>query len=227
MDVDGTLQSGSSRCHILTVKCAVKFIGLLIICSWLSYIYISEVSGRYGNIMKVHTSGASCLTAGRNNVSNCGIPASEKIAKNDLENMNKYKKLIKDVGKKLHIDPAVIAGVISRETRAGATLNDGWGEKDNTFGLMQIYKENHTSEEAWNSKEHIFQGTQILVDMIEAIQKKFPMWTKEEQLKGGIAAFNVGPSRIMNSFAVDVSTSNNDYASDVVARAKYFKSHGY
>nr|XP_033803676.1 lysozyme g-like [Geotrypetes seraphini] len=140
--------------------------------------------------------------------------------------MNKYKTSIKEVGKKLHIDPAVIAGVISRESRAGTALNDGWGNKNNNFGLMQIYKENHTSDESWNSEEHIFQGTQILVDMIEAIQTKFPMWTKEEQLKGGIAAFNIGPSRIMN-LDVDVSTKNSDYSNDVVARAKYFKNHGY
>ncbi|XP_029460638.1 lysozyme g-like isoform X2 [Rhinatrema bivittatum] len=208
-------------------RSAVKmFIGLLILC-FATIIHVSEELGLYGDIMKVSTTGASCVTAKQNKLDHCGINASEKLAKADLERINKYKKQIKEVARKLLINAAVIAGVISRESRAGAVLDKGWGENDNTFGLMQIYKEGHTSTEAWNSTDHIYQGTQILVDMIEEIQKRFPLWTKEEQLKGGIAAFNAGPLHIKSYSEIDKNTSHHDYANDVVARAKFFKTHGY
>ncbi|XP_029460639.1 lysozyme g-like isoform X3 [Rhinatrema bivittatum] len=119
-------------------RSAVKmFIGLLILC-FATIIHVSEELGLYGDIMKVSTTGASCVTAKQNKLDHCGINASEKLAKADLERINKYKKQIKEVARKLLINAAVIAGVISRESRAGAVLDKGWGENDNTFGLMQV-----------------------------------------------------------------------------------------
>lgn len=67
-----------------------------------------------------------------------GVPASKKIAEKDLKAMDKYKTLIKKVGEKLCIEPAVIAGIISRESHAGKVLKDGWGDNGNGFGLMQV-----------------------------------------------------------------------------------------
>jgi len=52
--------------------------------------------------------------------------------------MEKYKSIITKVGKAKKMDPAVIAGIISRESRAGAALKDGWGDRGNGFGLMQV-----------------------------------------------------------------------------------------
>lgn len=53
--------------------------------------------------------------------------------------MNRYKTLIKKVGKKLCIEPALIAGIISRESHAGKILKNGWGDNGNGFGLMQVF----------------------------------------------------------------------------------------
>lgn len=66
------------------------------------------------------------------------MDASHKLAEHDLVRMNKYKKLITRVGQKHGLDPAIIAGIISRESRAGAVLDDGWGDHGNGFGLMQV-----------------------------------------------------------------------------------------
>lgn len=52
--------------------------------------------------------------------------------------MEKYKSIIIKVGKAKKIEPAVIAAIISRESRAGAALKDGWGDRGNGFGLMQV-----------------------------------------------------------------------------------------
>lgn len=40
----------------------------------------------------------------------------------------------------------------------------------------------------WNSEAHLTQGTNILIMMIKTIQKKFPRWTKDQQLKGKVQA---------------------------------------
>jgi len=68
-----------------------------------------------------------------------GVRASRTIAERDLGSMNKYKVLIKRVGEALCIEPAVIAGIISRESHAGKILKNGWGDRGNGFGLMQVF----------------------------------------------------------------------------------------
>lgn len=51
---------------------------------------------------------------------------------------------------------------------------------------LQVDKRYHNIVGSWDSKEHLAQGTEILGDMITTIQKKFPTWTKEQQLKGRV-----------------------------------------
>ncbi|XP_008933319.1 PREDICTED: lysozyme g-like [Merops nubicus] len=181
----------------------------------------------YGSVSRINTPGASCKTAKPEGLSYCGVRASEKIAERDLRAMNQYKAIIKKVGEKLCVEPALIAGIISRESHAGAALKKGWGDNGNGFGLMQVDKRSHKPVGQWNSEAHINQGTNILISMIKTIQKKFPRWTKDQQLKGGISAYNAGPGNVRSYDRMDVGTTHNDYSDDVVARAKYFKAHGY
>uniref|UniRef100_A0A8C8VKH3 Lysozyme g n=1 Tax=Pelusios castaneus TaxID=367368 RepID=A0A8C8VKH3_9SAUR len=184
-------------------------------------------TGCYGNINNVDTTGASCKTARQEGLRYCGVAASQKIAEKDLKNMNRYKGIIKSAGRKMCVDPAVIAGIISRESHAGTALKNGWGDNGNAFGLMQVDKRYHRPVGRWNSEEHLVQGTGILVNMIKGIQKKFPRWTKDQQLKGGICAYNAGIQTVQTYDKMDIGTANNDYANDVVARAKFFKRNGY
>lgn len=69
-----------------------------------------------------------------------GVEASKKMAENDLARMEKYKSLIIKVGKAKQMEPAVIAGIISRETRANPALlsKEGFEPEGNGFGLMQV-----------------------------------------------------------------------------------------
>ncbi|XP_009322116.1 PREDICTED: lysozyme g-like [Pygoscelis adeliae] len=181
----------------------------------------------YGSVNRIKTSGASCQTAKPEGLRYCGVRASEKIAEGDLRAMNQYKALIKRVGEKLCIEPALIAGIISRESHAGKILKNGWGDNGNGFGLMQVDKNSHKPVGKWNSEIHINQGTNILVNMIKTIQRKFPRWTKDQQLKGGISAYNAGPNNVRSYDRMDIGTTHNDYSNDVVARAQYYKRHGY
>ncbi|XP_009556220.2 lysozyme g [Cuculus canorus] len=181
----------------------------------------------YGSVSRINTPGASCKTARAERLSYCEVRASEKIAERDLEAMNQYKTLIKKVGEKLCIEPALIAGIISRESHAGKVLKNGWGDNGNGFGLMQVDRNSHTPRGQWNSEAHLTQGTTILIEMINRIQKKFPTWTKDQQLKGGISAYNAGDKNVRSYDRMDIGTTNDDYSNDVVARAQYYKKHGF
>ncbi|XP_074913352.1 lysozyme g-like isoform X1 [Buteo buteo] len=181
----------------------------------------------YGSVNRIRTPGASRKTAKPEGLPYSGVRASEKIAERDLRAMDQYKTLIKKVGEKLCIEPALIAGIISRESHAGKALKNGWGDNGNGFGLMQVDKNSHRPVGQWNSEAHLTQGTNILIMMIKTIQKKFPRWTKDQQLKGGISAYNAGPRNVQSYDRMDIGTTHDDYSNDVVARAQYYKKHGY
>ncbi|XP_015706079.1 lysozyme g isoform X2 [Coturnix japonica] len=181
----------------------------------------------YGSVSRINTPGASCKTAKPEGLNYCGVQASKKIAERDLGSMNRYKALIKRAGEALCIEPALIAGIISRESHAGKVLKNGWGDNGNGFGLMQVDKRYHKIEGTWNGETHIRQGTRILIDMIKKIQRKFPRWTRDQQLKGGISAYNAGTGNVRSYDRMDIGTTHDDYSNDVVARAQYFKQNGY
>ena len=65
--------------------------------------------------------------------------------------------------------------------------------------------------------------------MIQAVGKKFKQnnWSKEMVLKGGISAYNAGVGNVRTYERMDVGTTNDDYANDVVARAQWFKKNGF
>ncbi|XP_071991870.1 lysozyme g-like [Engystomops pustulosus] len=184
-------------------------------------------SGIYGDIGKIPTTGASLRTAKQDRLSSSGVKASIKLAETDLGRMNRYKSIIQAVAVKKKVDAALLCGVISRETRAGNTLKNGWGDNHNGFGLMQVDQRYHKPRGAYNSEEHITQGTEILISMYNSMVKKFPSSSKEMWLKGAIAAYNAGPGNVKTLKDVDKYTTGKDYANDVVARAQYCRSKGY
>uniref|UniRef100_A0A6Q2ZK70 Lysozyme g n=1 Tax=Esox lucius TaxID=8010 RepID=A0A6Q2ZK70_ESOLU len=161
-----------------------------------------------GDITKIDTSGASERTARQDKLAVQGVDASHNLARIDSMRMKQYKDLI-------------------TRSRAGAALDRGWGDKGNGFGLMQVDKRFHKIVGAWDSEEHVSQGTGILIEFIHRIQAKFPSWPKEHQLKGGISAYNAGDKNVRTYEHMDVGTTGDDYSNDVVARAQWFKSQGY
>ncbi|XP_059925833.1 LOW QUALITY PROTEIN: lysozyme g-like [Gadus macrocephalus] len=158
-----------------------------------------------------------------------GVQASEKMARDDLERMKSYKTIIGKVARRYNdIEPALIAAIISRESQAGKSISatNGWGDNGNGFGLMQVDKRHHILRGAWNSETHLDQATKILVDIIEEVQRDFPGWSREKQLKGAIAYYNKGPL-VLGYDNVDDITTGEDYSSDVVARAQFYKRTGF
>ncbi|KAG7487038.1 g-type lysozyme [Solea senegalensis] len=191
----------------------------------------------YGSIVDITASGASWQTAQQDKLGCQGVDASRTMAKTDSERMRKYKTKIENVGRKYGIESALIAGIISRESRAGNVLHNGWGDWNpsrgayNAWGLMQVDVNpnggGHTARGEWDSEEHLCQGAEILVYFIGRIRNKFSGWSREQQLKGAIAAYNMGDGNVHSYDKVDEKTTGKDYSNDVVARAQWYKDNGY
>ncbi|XP_072269412.1 lysozyme g-like [Pyxicephalus adspersus] len=186
------------------------------------------MSSSYGNLNEIPTTGASLETGRQDGQNISGITASETLAENDLQRVNLYKSKIKSVSKGTGVDAAIIAAIMSRESRAGNALDShNWGDHGNAFGLMQIDKRWHSPRGAWNSEEHILQATEILCSMYSSIRQKFPSWSASQVMKGAIAAYNMGPGNIHSFDSIDSCTTGKDYSNDVVARAKFYKRYGF
>ncbi|KAK1806930.1 hypothetical protein P4O66_005414 [Electrophorus voltai] len=176
------------------------------------------------NIKNIPTTGAGETTSKQLwNSQLMGKPASHALAEDDAGRMKHYRRAILRAAQKTQIDPAVIAAIISRETRGGSYLQpDGWNSQGAAFGIMQVHRMN-SPRGGKDSEEHITQACSLLADFIEDMN---PSWSPEQRYKGGIAAYNCGPAKV-TSTDVDRNTEDGDYANDVVARAQWYKLHGY
>ncbi|XP_024913973.1 lysozyme g isoform X1 [Cynoglossus semilaevis] len=197
----------------------------------------SSSSNSFGNINRIPTSGASWKTAQQDKLDYKGAKASQTLAETDSDRMKKYRDKIIRVANETGIQPCLIAAIISRESRAGKALKNGWGDWSpkrqawNAWGLMQVDVNpeggGHTPRGAWDSEEHILQGKEILISFIGKIRKKFPKWSKEHQLKGAIAAYNQGDGKVHSFENVDENTTGKDYSNDVISRALWYQRNGY
>jgi len=183
--------------------------------------------GCYGDIMDVDTTGASAATASQDNLPG-GVSSSYAMAANDAQNMLQWKSMIEQVASELCADAAYIAGIISRETRAGAAIGpSGYGGDGHGYGLMQVDDRYHTIEGGPYSIDNIRQGTQILIDMINCVKSNHRTWTQDQDLKGGLSAYNAGCGNVQSYEGMDVGTTGNDYGNDVTARSQWYKQNGY
>ncbi|XP_040192289.1 lysozyme g-like [Rana temporaria] len=185
------------------------------------------MSSTRGDPNHIPCTGASPETGRQDGQNISGIIASEKLAETDLKRVNSYKEKIMSVSRKTGVDAAIIAAIMSRESRAGNALDaNKWGDHGNAFGLMQIDKRWHCPRGAWDSEEHILQATEILTSMFDAIKQKFPSWSTNQVMKGAISAYNAGPGNVNSFDAIDSRTTGKDYSNDCVARAKFYKRNG-
>ncbi|XP_071106092.1 glycine, glutamate and proline-rich protein-like [Haliotis cracherodii] len=188
----------------------------------------------YGDITKINPKGASTKTSLQDQLKVSGVAASQSLVAADLAELGKLKNIIVKVGESLNISPALIAAIASRESRAGRLIKStqGYGDGGNGYGIMQC--DINTSgvdwkKHAWDSEGHIKQAIQdVLIPKITGVQNKHPNWTKEQQLQGGIAAYNFGVKNVQTVAGTDVGTTGDDYSNDVIARAQHLiDCHGW
>uniref|UniRef100_A0A4W5P011 Lysozyme g n=1 Tax=Hucho hucho TaxID=62062 RepID=A0A4W5P011_9TELE len=131
------------------------------------------------------------------------------------------------------VDPAVLGGIISRESRGGTGPVNGSGDNGNSHELMQVDKCCHSPKGTWDSQEHIDQAERYSLthSWIELIIHVVVLYATTNLLclcfSGALAAYNMGAGSISSYEQVDAKTTGGDYANDVAARAQYFKKHGY
>lgn len=124
------------------------------------------------------------------------------------------------------IHPALIFAIIGRESNFGHSLtSNGFGDKGNGFGIMQVDRRHHTIR-GWvnpTSSEHITQGIGIFKYYYLTIQRKFPNWHTWAHIKGGFVAYNSGISNVATIPRMDKGTTGGDYGADCLQRAKIWK----
>jgi len=173
-------------------------------------------------LFRYNTSGASATTAKQDKLTSGGVKASHSMAKVDLPKLQKYATDFIAAGEKNGLPPALLAAISSRETRGGSQLSkSGYGSNGADFGLMQVNKDSHKLVGGPFSREHINQAAGILRDFRTAVAKKHKSWTPEQQLRGAVAAYNFGDRNVQTLDGMDVGTANDDYSSDVWARAQF------
>ncbi|XP_012642477.2 lysozyme g-like protein 1 [Microcebus murinus] len=178
--------------------------------------------GCYGNIRTLVTPGASCGIGRLHGLNYCGVRASEKLAEIDMPYLLKYQPVMRTAGQKYCVDPAVIAGVLSRELQGGNVLVNV-GNMGNMGNRIKVIQDAGLSvPTSWISESQVSQKTEILTTRIKEIQRRFPTWTPDQHLRGGLCAYGGGAGYVRSS--EDLSC---DFCNDVLARAKYLKRHGF
>lgn len=64
-----------------------------------------------------------------------------RTAEADIVRLRKYETPIKRVARNLCLDPALIAAIISQESRVGLLLDNGWDQERHKYGLMQVHRD--------------------------------------------------------------------------------------
>lgn len=175
-------------------------------------------------LSKLTPTGASKVTAGQDGLKP-GVAASHQMAKTDAERVLKHRDKFEQAGRKLGLPPALLAAIASRESRGGSALDkNGWGDRGNGFGIMQVDKNFHKIEGGKDpaSAAHIMQASGILDGYWEQVKKKHPKWPPERQLQGAVVAYNSGVDNVQTIDGMDKGTTGDDYSNDVWARAQYY-----
>ncbi|KAM4684068.1 lysozyme g-like isoform 3-T3 [Amazona ochrocephala] len=133
----------------------------------------------YGDISALQAPLVPC-TAVR--ASDCGLALVRSSAEADIIRLRKYEIPIKRVARNLCLEPALIAGIISQESRVGLLLDNGWDQERHKYGLMQLGGHQQPFG-LWDSEEHINQGSTILVLSINEVRARHPTWTWDQQLR--------------------------------------------
>ncbi|KFR10681.1 Lysozyme g, partial [Opisthocomus hoazin] len=148
-----------------------------------------------------------------------GLAMIRRTAEADVIRLRKYEIPIKRVARNLCLDPALIAGIISQESRAGLLLDNGWDQGRQKYGLMQLGGQQQPFG-LWDSEEHINQCSTILVRAINDVRARHPTWTWDRQLRGGICTYHAKMGNLQ-VYEEDPCDRDDYYANSVIRRAQY------
>jgi hypothetical protein len=160
-----------------------------------------------------------------------GRPAAQE----DLERVDALRAEIVESARMFHLDSAIVAAIVSRETRGHPKFFVGDG--GHGCGPMQVddrtrpelcarYKAGDVPNAAMISA-----GCEILREKIEALRRNAHLQDQQDLLKAAVAAYNCGQGNVARALeagaSVDRFTTGENYSWDVVQRATLFREHGY
>ena len=152
------------------------------------------------------------------------VPTSPVEA--DMPQLESLSKKFEQAGKRYGVPAEVLAGIASRESRAGKHLTrEGYDPGKKAYGVMQIDERFHKRRGSKpDSQEHIDQAAEILANNKKAIDKdkRFVKWTEEQRMQASVAAYNMGLGNVKTWKNLDVGTTGGDYSKDVMLRSKAF-----
>ncbi len=145
----------------------------------------------------------------------------------------KYQGLAKKLGGQAGVPPALVLGLMSRESGFGSLLDaQGYGDHGNGYGILQVDKNAHTpvTDGGFDGEGHTTQAMGVLTDAIDTVRQAHPLWTSDQQLARAVALYNGGqvPTQPTNPATwehMDKGTTGKDYSRDVWARAQWFADH--
>jgi hypothetical protein len=159
------------------------------------------------------------------------MPGSKQHAAAQKKLAEKYKADAIKLGKKHHVPPALILGLMSRESDFGTALDsNGRGDHGHGYGILQVDDRTikHPAGGPY-SYEHLDQAMGIFDGKLGEVKAAHPGWTHEQQLAGAVAAYNSGAGNIHTQpkdagswAAMDQGTTGNDYSRDTWARSEWF-----
>ncbi|XP_059682868.1 lysozyme g-like [Gavia stellata] len=177
----------------------------------------------YGDVSALQAPMISCTSV---RAPDCGLAMVRRTAEADIVRLRKYEIPIKRVARNLCLDPALIAAIISQESRVGQLLDNGWDQDRQKYGLMQLGRQQQRPFGMWDSEEHINQCSTILVLAINEVRARHPTWTWDQQLRGGICTYHAKMGNLQ-VYEEDPCDRDNYYVNSVIRRAQYFKRHGF
>lgn len=169
-------------------------------------------------------------TTARNQLSlqSGGPEASKKIAALDVDAVKGMAGVFHDVAAKFGLPAALLAGIASRESHVGRSLQGGWGDQGNGFGVMQVDRNAHRIQgQDPCGIEHVTQAAGIFANNLERMMEsdRYAGWEDKYLLLGATAAYNFGIGNVRTKERIDIGTTGDDYGGDTLARASYFYLH--
>jgi len=165
----------------------------------------------------------------------------EASMKRDLPWLAENQALIAAVARSFGLEPAVVAGLVSRESGGGRLLGKagcppGTGDGGHGRGLMQIDDRWHQAflaiRDFWRRPAaNLAYGCFLLRQNLDALRRRLPGVSEDGALRAALAAYNCGLGEALKLVRAggdpDAATTGGNYGRDVLERAAWLRARGF
>ena len=83
------------------------------------------------------------------------------------------------------------------------------------------------TDDGIGSISYLRQAVDEIIRLIDFMADRWSLWDEHLQVRAGIAAWDISVEEVWNHEAIDIDTKNQDFSSDIFARAQFFAANGY